>query len=132
MRTSRLLRKTGSLLLAASLLGTSIAPAQAAMVGTAQVIAAEQGSLDRARLVSLLEREDLQRQLTAMGVDVRQARERIASLTDAEVAQLNVRIGELPAGGATALGVFVLLLIVLVITDAMGVTDVFSFVHPAK
>lgn len=132
MCTSHLFRKAGSLLLAASLLGTSIAPAQAAMVGTSQVLAAGQGSLDRARLASLLEREDLQRQLAAMGVDVRQARDRVASLTDAEIAQLNQRIGALPAGGDTVLGVFVLLLLILVITDLLGVTDVFSFVHPAK
>jgi hypothetical protein len=132
MRTSHLFRKTGSLLLAASLLGTSMAPAQAAMVGTSQVLAAERGSLDRDRLASLLEREDLQRQLAAMGIDVQQARDRVATLTDAEIAQLNQRIGALPAGGNTVLGVFVLLLLVLVITDLLGVTDVYPFVHPAK
>jgi hypothetical protein len=132
MHTSRLFRKAGSLLLATSLLGTSIAPAQAAMVGTSQVLAAEQGSLDRARLTSLLEREDLQRQLAAMGVDVQQARDRVAGLTDAEIAQLNHRIGARPAGGDTVLGVFVLLLLILVITDLLGVTDVYPFVHPAK
>lgn len=132
MRTFRVLRKTGSLLLAASLLGAPIASAQAAMVGTSQALAAEQGSLDRARLTSLLEREDLQRQLAAMGVDVQQAKDRVASLTEAEVAQINQRIGALPAGGNTVVGVFVLLLLILAITDVLGVTDVYPFVHPAK
>jgi hypothetical protein len=130
MRT--LFRKTGTLLLAASLFGASIAPVQAGMVGTSQALAAEQGTLDRARLASLLEREDLQRQLTAMGVDVQQAKDRVASLTDAEIAELNQRIGAQPAGGASVLGVFVLLLLVLVITDLLGVTDVYPFVNPAK
>lgn len=132
MRTSRLFRKTTSLLLAASLLGASGAPAQAAMVGTQQALGAEQGRLDRARLASLLEREDLQRQLAALGIDARQARDRVAGLTDAEVAQLNQRIDALPAGGDTVLGVFVLLLLILVVTDVLGVTDVYPFVHPAK
>lgn len=132
MRTSHLFRKAGSLLLAAALLGTSITPAQAAMIGTPHVLAAERGSLDRDRLASLLEREDLQRQLAAMGIDVQQARDRVATLTDAEVAQLNQRVGALPAGGDTILGVFVLLLLILVITDLLGVTDVYPFVHPAK
>lgn len=132
MATSRLLRKTGSMLLAAALLGTSITPAQAAMIGTSKVLAAERGSPDRDRLTSLLEREDLQRQLAAMGIDVQQARDRVATLTDAEVAQLNQRVGALPAGGDTVLGVFVLLLLILVITDLLGVTDVYPFVHPAK
>lgn len=132
MRTFRVLRKTGSLLLAASLLGAPIASAQAAMVGTSQALAAEEGSLDRARLTSLLEREDLQRQLATMGVDVQQAKDRVASLTEAEVAQLNQRIGALPAGGNSVLGFFVLLLLILAITDVLGVTDVYPFVHPAK
>ncbi|HMA11106.1 MAG TPA: DUF6627 family protein, partial [Steroidobacteraceae bacterium] len=92
------------MLLAASLLGASMAPAQAAMVGTAQALAAEQGSLDRAGLASLLEREDLQRQLKAMGVDIQQARDRVASLTDAEVARINQQIEKLPAGGDSFLG----------------------------
>ena len=132
MRTSRLFRKTTSLLLAASLLGASGAPAQASMVGTQQALGAEQGRLDRARLASWLEREDLQRQLAAMGIDARQARDRVAGLTDAEVAQLNQRIDALPAGGDTVLGVFVLLLLILVVTDVLGVTDGYPFVHPAK
>lgn len=128
----KLFRKTTAVMLAASLLGAAGAPAQAAMVGTSQVLAAEQGNWDRARLASLLEREDLQRQLTSMGVDVQQAKARVAGLTDAEVAALNERIGALPAGGNTVLGVFVLLLLVLLITDLLGVTDVYPFVHPAK
>ena len=132
MRTSRLLRKAGSLLLAASLLGTSIAPAQAAMVGTAQVIAAEQGALNRAQLASMLEREDLQVQLTAMGVDVQQAKARVAHLTDAEVARLNQQIGQLPAGADSVLGFVLAIIVILMITDLVGWTDVYPFIHPIK
>ncbi len=131
MRTSRLLKKTATLMMAASLLGASIAPAQAAMVGTAQVIAAEQGKLDRARLASMLEREDLQRQLTAMGVDVQQAKLRVAGLTDAEVARINQQIDQLPAGG-DALGIVLTIIVIFIITDLVGWTDVFPFVQPIK
>jgi hypothetical protein len=131
MRTPHLFRTTGSLLLAALLAGAQIAPTQAAMIGTAQVLAAEQGRLDRDRLVSLLEREDLQRQLSALGVDISHTKARVAALTDAEVAQLNQRIDELPAGG-DALGVILLIFIIFVITDALGATDIFPFVHPIK
>lgn len=131
MRFHHLLKKFGSLLLAASLLGAQVAPAQAGMVGTDQALAAEQGRLDRDELVSLLEREDLQRQLSALGVDVRHAKERVAALTDAEVARINQRLAELPAGGS-ALGVVVLIFIVFIITDALGATDIFTFVRPIK
>jgi hypothetical protein len=131
MRIPHLFRKTASVLLAALLVGAQIAPTQAAMVDTAQVLAAEQGRLDRGRLMSLLEREDLQRQLSALGVDVQHAKARVAGLTDTEVAQLNQRIAELPAGG-DALGVILLILIIFIITDALGATDIFPFVHPIK
>jgi hypothetical protein len=131
MRTSRLLKKTGTLLLATSLLGASIAPAEAAMVGTAQGIAAEQGALNRAQLASMLEREDLQGQLAAMGVDVQQAKARVASLTDAEVARINQQIEKLPAG-ADALGIVLTIIVIFIITDLVGWTDIFPFVHPIK
>lgn len=131
MRISRSIKRFGSLLLAASLLGVQVAPVQAAMIGTGQVLAADQGRIDRDRLASLLEREDLQRQLSAMGVDAKDARTRVAGLTDAEVARINQRIAELPAGG-DALGVILLIFIIFVITDAIGATDIFPFVHPVK
>src|SRR4030065_2400262 len=91
MRFHHLFKKIGSLLLAAALLGAQLAPAQAAMVGTPQALAAEQGRLDRNELVSLLEREDLQRQLSALGVDVEHAKERVAALTQAEETRVNAR-----------------------------------------
>lgn len=131
MRFHHFFKKIGSLLLAAALLGAQIAPVQAAMVGTAQALAAEQGRLDRDELVSLLQREDLQRQLSALGVDVEHAKERVASLTDAEVARINQRVAELPAG-ASALGVVLFVFIVFIITDALGFTDIFAFVRPIK
>ena len=131
MRIPLFLKKFGALLLAAALLGAQVAPVQAAMVGTAQALAAEQGRVDRDELVSLLQREDLQRQLSALGVDVQHAQERVAALTDAEVTRINERVAELPAGGS-ALGVVVFIFVVFIITDALGVTDIFPFVHPIK
>jgi hypothetical protein len=131
MNSQRTFKKAGTLLLAAALLGAPIAPAQAAMVGTAEVLAAEQGRLDRHRLASLLERQDLQRRLSALGVDVQHARERVASLTDAEVARINQRIAELPAGG-DVLGVILLIFIIFIITDAIGATDIFPFIRPVR
>ena len=131
MRCSRLSRKSIPLVLAACLLGGQFVPVHAAMVSTPQVLAAEQGRLDRDKLATLLEREELQQQLSALGVDVENAKARVASLTDAEVAQLNARMAELPAGG-DALGVIVLIFIIFIITDALGATDIFPFVDPIR
>lgn len=127
-----LARRTTTLVLAASFAAAPLAPAQAAMVGTAEALAAQSAPADRARLASLLDRQDLQRQLAAVGVDPNAARERIARLTDAEVAELNRRIDALPVGADSVLGILLLAFLILVITDALGVTDVFPFVGPAR
>lgn len=118
--------------LAAVLLGMQLAPVQAAIIGTDRLIAAERQALQRAELTALLEREEVARQLQALGVDVEAARERVASLTDAEVARLNQRLAELPAGGVDAVGVVLLVLLVFVITDIIGATDIFPFIHPVN
>lgn len=124
-------RKYLALLLSIALLGVQALPAHAGMIGTGQALAAEQGRIDRERLASLLEREDLQRQLATLGVDVQDAKQRVASLTDAEVGRLNQRLAELPAGG-DVLGAILLIFIIFVITDAIGATDIFPFVHPVN
>jgi hypothetical protein len=105
-------------------------PAHAALVGTVEVLAAAPGA-ERARLATLLEREDLQRRLAALGADVDAARDRVAHLTDAEVARLNRTIDRAPAGG-DALGVVVAVVVILVVTDLVGWTDIFPFIDPVR
>lgn len=131
MLTFPSIRKYLALLLSLALLSLPTVPVHAGMIGTGQALAAEQGRIDRERLASLLEREDLQRQLATLGVDTQDAKQRVASLTDAEVARLNQRLAELPAGG-DVLGAILLIFIVFVITDAIGATDIFPFVHPVR
>lgn len=132
MQISQVFRRSVLTLLAASMFCAPMVPAQAAMVGTSQVIIDAQRAAERARLVSLLEREDLQRELAALGVDPEQAKQRVAALTDAEVERLSRQIDTLPAGGASAVGILVLLILILIVTDVLGLTDVFTFVHPMK
>lgn len=131
MRIVHSFRKFCALLLAVSLMGMQLAPVQAGMIGTGQVLAAEQERVDRDTLAAMLEREDLQRQLASLGVDVNDARDRVASLTDAEVARINQHIETSPAGSGVV-GVILLIFIVFVITDAIGATDIFPFVHPVR
>jgi Family of unknown function (DUF6627) len=131
------LKKTCSLLLIAAIfaLGLRIPVADAAMVSTAQVAHTTATSADRARLSAFLDRADVQKQLQAMGVNPAQAKARVASLTDNEVRMLNAKLNQLPAGGdgviGTVVGAVVLIFIILLITDILGLTDVFGFVnHP--
>ena len=52
-------------------------------------------------------------------------------MTHQEIAQLNRQLADLPAGG-DVLGIIVLIFIVFIITDVIGATDIFPFVHPVK
>lgn len=119
------------LVLALSMALLPMAPATAAMVGNAQIMQQVQADLDRQDVLRVLDREDARHQLEAMGVAPEQVRERVRHMTDQEVAQLNAHLSELPAGG-DALGVVLVLFIVFVITDMLGATDIFPFVHPIK
>lgn len=131
MVLSKFSQKLGLAVALTGIMGAQIAPVQAAMVTTPQVIQAEQTRVDRADLLAALEREDVRSQLEAMGVDASMAAERVAAMTDAEVAELNARLGDLPAG-ADALGVILLILLVFIITDVIGATDIFPFINPVN
>jgi len=115
--------------LALSLAGGSVhVPlAQAALVGTEQLVTAAQGQAARQRLATLLQRDDVAAALQHNGVDPVQARARVDSLSDAEVQQLAGRIDQLPAGG-DVLGLAVFVFLVLLLTDVLGYTDIFPFV----
>ena len=125
------LRRMGLLLAAMAAGFLLVVPVQAAMVGTPAVIQAEQGRVDRQELLRMLAREDVRNQLTEMGIDPEVASQRVAALTDDEVAALNQRVQDLPAGG-DVLGLLLLLFIIFLITDMIGATDVFPFVHPVR
>jgi len=130
------LKKTCSslLIIAIFALGLRIPVAHAAMVSTSELAQSTAAQANRAKLSAFLDRADVQKQLQALGVDPAQAKARVASLTDREVKMLNARIGQLPAGGdalGAVLGAAVLIFVILLITDILGLTDVFGFVnHP--
>ncbi len=108
---------------------------QAALVSTDQVIETSEVEADRMRIASLMMREDVQRQLRAQGVDPDEALTRIAALSDAEVRRIADRIDAMPAGQdvlGTIVGVLIVVFIILLITDLMGVTDIFPFIDGAQ
>lgn len=105
--------------------------AQASIITTDQAIHLQQGDIDRTRLLSLLEKEGLQQQLIAHGVDAKLAAERIQSMSNAEVAMLNAKLDEMPAGEGI-LGLAAFFFLVFIITDALGATDIFTFVKPVR
>jgi len=106
-------------------------PAQAAMLGNDRIISEQQVTLDRAKILEVLDQQFTRQQLETWGVSPEMARERINSLTGQELANINRQFDELEAGGGI-LGILLVIFIVFVITDALGATDIFPFVHPIK
>jgi hypothetical protein len=67
-----------------------------------------------------------------MGVDPQLAKIRVASLTDQEVMQLSDRIDQLPAGAGALETILIIggvFLLVLMVLDIIGVTDIFGFIN---
>lgn len=99
--------------------------ANAGMVGTQQLFPA-MPSLNLEQV-----RQDIKVQLVDLGVEQQQAEIRVAAMTDAQIAEINQKLSDIPAGG-DLLGVALTVFIVLVITDVMGATDIFPFIKPVK
>ena len=108
-----------------------IGVAQAEMVTTDQVIEQVNPPEDRTRVMDFMLRDDVQQQLTILGVDPEEAARRVASLSDEEIQQIAGRLEEMPAGEGGVgpiVGAILIIFLVLLITDLLGLTDVFPFV----
>jgi hypothetical protein len=88
----------------------AMSPAQAAMISNSEIVQ----QLDRTQIENMLERADVQKQLTEMGVDPVAALARVDQMTDQELTQLNGHLNELNAGAGVST-VELLLIIILVI-----------------
>jgi len=85
-------------------------PAHAAMVGTAELLTP---TPSRTELVNALQNQEIQQQLIRHGVDPDAAMNRVNLMTEAELASLQGKINQLPAGAG--LSTVELLLIILLI-----------------
>jgi len=101
------------------------APAYAAIIGTDRIATETELDTQRARIHELLARDEVKQQMIALGVDPTMVQERVNGMTPAELAQVEGRLNQLPAGSG-ALGVVALVLLILILLDVAGVTDVFS------
>lgn len=128
MISSSLLRRWAAVLAALHFLFVVQVPvAQAAMVGTPEVLAEQQLQIDRQQLLTMLDDQDVKKKLASLGIQKEQVEQRINSLTPAELAQFNQQLDQAPAG-AGVVGIIVLFLVIFIITDLLCATDIFSFV----
>ena len=118
-----------TLLLTASVLFLSMQPmVNASIVSTEELVAEQQLKIDREYLLKSLQRDEVQSALVKQGVDISMAKERVASMTHEEVRALNGKVDQLPAGSGVV-GTVVFVMLVLLVTDIVGWTDVYPFVR---
>jgi hypothetical protein len=96
-------------LLLALMLGLPQAPSYAGLIPTEAV------ANERERVMALVERPQVAQQLEKMGIPQDQARDRIAAMSEAEVASLAGKLDALPAGGALSNQDFIIILIIVLL-----------------
>jgi hypothetical protein len=111
-----------------------IRSAQAGMISTESVLAAQTNNVARAQVVDFFAREDVQQVMRNQGVAADEVAARVASLSDAEMMQIAAELDQLPAGAGlgTVVGAVLFIFVVLLITDILGYTKVFTFVQPIR
>lgn len=113
-----------SCLLVAALLGAVIPyrPARAELVATESVIAPSRTlESDRARVRALLDRHDVRAQLEQYGIGAEEAVARVETMTDQEVTLIADRLDEVPAGGASGVGLLLALYLAVVVVGIVWV-----------
>jgi len=102
--------------------------ASAAVFTSEQVIANQQFNFNKQQILSYVDSAEVQNKLIELGVSPADAKQRIANMTAEELNALNSQMNEMPAGGIV--GIVVTVLVVVVVTDLMGLTDVYPFIRP--
>jgi len=128
----KIMRLTMSWVLSIMLVLSPVMSTQAAIVDNDALLAETPVQHTRDSLQRLFQQDQVRTQLQTLGVSPEWAQERARTLTDAELARINSGSGQLEAGSDSVLGVLLVIFIVFVITDIIGATDIFSFIHPVR
>jgi len=119
--------RTIAVLLSANMIALGfVQSAGAGVVSTEAAIEMQERTARIERVNEVLARDNVREQMIRLGVDPETAVARIASLSDSELRQLESRMSELPAGADSALTVLGIVLLVLLVLELVGVTDVFK------
>ncbi|MDB4111477.1 PA2779 family protein [Yoonia sp.] len=100
--------------------------AQAEMLTTQSAINSYEALDNRAALADALERDAVQAEMVAMGVDPAEAAARLAALSDIEVASILTQM-ENDSAGADIIGTLFTVFVILLVTDLLCFTNAFRF-----
>jgi hypothetical protein len=120
----KIVNRTIACALIASIIGLGMPSSSlAGIVSTDEALAVAK----RDQVASFLDRSEVRDRMQALGVDPDAARTRVAALSDDEVASLADQLDQLPAGGSDVLTAVVVVFLILIITDLLGLTNIFPF-----
>ncbi len=122
-----LLKPTLAAMIAVTLVSGTCANAYAGVITTQQALSAEARANTEQQVRTALARDDVRQAMQRYGVNPADADARIASLSDAELLQLQGQVDRMPAGGGV-LAVIGIVFVVLLILELVGVTHIFSHV----
>ena len=100
--------------------------AQAAMIGNDTVIQQQDRAAMKAQVMELMDHKVAAKALGDYGVSKDQVSQRLDRLTDQELQQLAQKAEELPAGQ----GVILAIILILILLDLLGATNVFPAIDP--
>ena len=105
------------------------------MISTMKIVEEKSVSLKRAELISLLKTPEVQSEMVKFGVNPAEAVARVKSLSPLELEEMSRQIENSPAGAGplgTIIGAALFVFVVLLITDILGLTKVFSFTRSVR
>jgi hypothetical protein len=125
MKIMNLLKANGVLSIAAAMVAVSIqTPAMADMVSTPALAMQAELQTQRADVRAFMARGDVRQAMLGYGVNVSDVDARINSMTETELLQLQGQMDMLPAG-SSAVGLVLGVILIFVLLDLLGATDVF-------
>jgi hypothetical protein len=127
------LSKSVAVLTAAAMLNlTSLSISNASVIDTQTYVEtiANSETADKKFISDWLSRQDIANRLSQYGVSPAEALQRVEALSDADAQRLASEIEKAPAGGF--IGAIVFVFLVLLLTDILGLTKVFSFTRSVR
>jgi len=109
--------------------GLMSATAQAAMVTTGDMVATKSLEQTRTQVMSILDQKEAQDTLVKLGVSRADVEERINSMTADELQAFSKQVEDMQAGGSV-LGIILTIILILLILDLLGATNVFPAIKP--
>lgn len=112
-----------------------IGRARTAMIGTERLLDVSETEAERERIRVFLAREDVRAQFVSLGISPEEATARVDALSNREVKQLTAKLDKLPAGQGAFVALIVAagaLFLLLVVTDLIGMTDLFPFIKKQR